>query len=141
MSADDNKEIVRRFIDDVWTAGNLTLLDELVSPEYLAENKSVGPGRDGLRQLISSVRAAFPDFTASIEDLIAEGDRVVAVITSRGTHRGNFNGIVATGKTVEVGSIDVYRVADGMLVQHVGRFDELGLLAQLGVQQDFSWAG
>jgi steroid delta-isomerase-like uncharacterized protein len=139
VSEDENKAIVRRLVERCWNAGDLAALDEIVSAEYEQQNASVPAGREGLRQLITKTRSAFPDLTVHVDALIAEDDRVVALSTGRGTHQGEFSGIEATGKPVEVGSIDVYRVKNGQIVGHVGRLDELGLLDQIGITHDLSW--
>ncbi len=90
-------------------------------------------GRAGLKQFLTRMVAAFPDQQGTIEDIIAEGDRVVTRTIVRGTHTGPLRNIAATGKPVVVAVIDIWRVADGKLVEHWGVVDSLGLMQQLGV--------
>ena len=119
----------------------LQLLDEVVALDYQQDNPSAPGGREGLKSLFARLRQAFPDLAVTIDRLIAEEDWVVAVTRMRGTQRGELPGIRPTGRTVDVSSIDLYRVANGKIVEHFGRFDELGMLDQLGVAHDLSWPG
>lgn len=133
MSTDANKAVVRRYIDEVWNRRNLDVLDELVAPDYL---RHMGPrveplNLDGQRNRISGFQAAFPDVTLEVQDLVAEGNRVVFRVIIRGTHRHPFQGIQPTGKEVEIEAVDVVRVEGGRLVEHWGVLDMLGLLGQI----------
>ena len=130
MSIEANKAIVRRFLAEVWNAGNLDLADQLVHPDY--EVPGVGPGPDAVRRNVRTFRAAFPDLTWTVDDLIAEGDRVAARMTLRGTHLGTFRGIAPTGKQVTMQEMAFWHLLDGKL--HAGWFqaDMLGLRVQLG---------
>jgi steroid delta-isomerase-like uncharacterized protein len=140
MSTDANKELVRRLVQAL-NDNRLELLDDVVARDYRQGNESVAAGREGLKALFGRLRSAFPDLSVSIDELIAEGDAVVAVTRMRGTQRGDLPGVAATGRGVHVSSIDLYRIADGGIVEHFGRFDELGMLEQLGVAHDLSWPG
>lgn len=119
--AERNKQLVIRLIDEVWNAGELRLLTELWS----------GPSRDEAYSLHKTLTGAFPDLRIDIDDLIAEGDKVVARMTFHGTHRGPFRGIPATGRQVSFTAIRVYRLADGKIVESWANQDALGLLGQL----------
>lgn len=140
MSTDANKDLVRRLVDDL-NENRLDLLDEVVATDYRQDNPSVPPGREGLKALFGRLRGAFPDLAVTIDDMVAEDDAVIAVTTMTGTQRGDLPGIHATERPVNVSSIDVYRIRGDKIVEHFGRFDELGMLEQLGVAHDLSWPG
>jgi steroid delta-isomerase-like uncharacterized protein len=134
MSVEQNRALTRRFYEEVVNGGNLNMIDELVSPDFVDHEALSGlaAGREGVKQFFSMLRIAFPDLRMNVEDLIAEGDKVVARSTMTGTHRGEFAGIVATGKTVNVSAIDIVRFADGKLAEHWGVTDTASLMEQLG---------
>ncbi len=134
MSAEQNKTLMRRFYDEVVNRGNLDMIDELASPDFVDHEASSGlaGGREDVKQFLSMLRIAFPDLRMNVEDLIAEGDKVVARATMTGTHQGEFAGIAATGKTVNVAAIDIVRFADGKLAEHWGVTDAASLMEQLG---------
>ena len=120
MSASDNKAIVRRYFEEGLNQKNRAVLDELLADETL-------------RQLVTSTQAnPFPDLHRTVEDLIAEGDKVVARQTNRGTHLGDYMGIPATGKRVTFTAIAILRIADGKIVEHWINRDDLGILQQIG---------
>jgi predicted ester cyclase len=136
MSAEQNKDLIRRIPEEVFNQGKLDLIDELFVADYVehaAIPPQFSPDIPGLKRFISALRAAFPDFRYTIEDQIAEGDKVVTRVTARGTHNGEFLGIPATGKQVEWGEIHIGRISGGKLVEHWVVQDQLGLLQQLGV--------
>ena len=140
MTTDGNKELVRQLIQAL-NDNRIQDLDELVAASYDQDNPSVYPGREGLKSLFTRLRMAFPDLNVSIQQLIAEGDHVVAVTSMQGTQQGELPGIEATGRSVNVSSMDLYRLQDDRIVEHFGRFDELGMLEQLGVAHDLEWPG
>ena len=138
MSAEENKTVVRRIMEEVFSKGDLSVVDELVDDEYVDATGGVhGPGgkygRDGFKQIITGLRAAFPDLQASVDDLIAEGDKVMCRWTTRGTHQGPLGGISPTGKQVTVTGISVYRLANGKIAERWASWDTLGMMEQLGV--------
>ncbi len=112
----------------------MALTGELVAPNYVNHSLPPGvpPGVEGLTLLFAMFRAGFPDIQFPIEDLIAEGDKVVARYTVRGTHRGDFQGIPPTGKEVAFSSIEIDRMVDGKVQEHWFEMDLLGLMGQLG---------
>jgi steroid delta-isomerase-like uncharacterized protein len=126
-----NKSIVRRFMEQ---RRNPAALAGIVAPDYVSHTASAGrgPGLAGVTQIRHSMQAAFPDFTWTIEDMIAEGDTVVARARMRGTHLGEFMGVPATGKVVSMTGIHIYRIAGGKLVEGWLIRDNLGLLRQIG---------
>jgi steroid delta-isomerase-like uncharacterized protein len=134
MTTEENKAIVRRLIDEVISQGNLAVLDELLAPTYIYHAPGMEVrGSDGMKQVFTMLRSAFPDWRETTEDLIAETDKVVFRVTGYGTHHGDFMGIPATGKQVAMQGIDIVRVEGGKLVEHWANFDQLGLMQQLGV--------
>lgn len=135
MSEKQNKAIVRRFVEEVFNRGNMSVADELMAPDFV-EHEELPPGipRDleGVKQMTTMMRSAFPDFKATIEDIIAEGNKMVIRMTWSGTQKGEFMGIAPTGKSVSIGVIDIIRIADGKLVEHWGQMDSMGMMQQLG---------
>jgi steroid delta-isomerase-like uncharacterized protein len=127
---DDNKAIVRRWIDEAYRLGNLGIVDELFAPDYAANDRQLG--RDGVKGAVTTIKTAFPDITVEVEEIVAEGERVVVRVTTRGTHLGPFMGMAATGRSMTMGGIMIYRVVDGLIVEDHEAVDEAGLLRQLG---------
>lgn len=108
------------------------LVDQFVADNYRNHNAFVGDGREANRRFWAGFFAALPDLTATMEDLVIAGDRVVGRFVYRGTHAGEFMGIPATGRSVEMRSIDIWRVDNGMFVEHWDELNTLQLLAQMG---------
>jgi ketosteroid isomerase-like protein len=130
-----NKAVVRRWMEEVWSGGNLVVLDELIAPEYVlhgAADPTTPPGPAGAKRITAAFRAAFPDLQGVIEDLIAEGDRVVCRWTARATHRGPFAGVAPTNRPVTFTGIEIVRVVDDKIVEGWDEVDLLGLREQLG---------
>lgn len=138
MVLDTRKAVARRFFEDAFGGGQLDLLDQILSPGYVDHDAPPGlpPGPAGIRIIMSTFRSAFPDLRFDIEDQVSEGDRVVTRYTFRGTHLGEMMGIPATGKTVEMPGISIYRLEDGRMAEAWVQYDMLGMLRQLGVIPD-----
>jgi len=135
MSVEENRGLVQRYFEELYNKGDLARLDELVADSYV-NRCPITPGLSGsgsTRQAITLIRAAFPDFRVTVEELIAEGDRVASRLTLRGTHKGEFLGIPPTGKEATVALYDIFRISEGKIVERWGLFDQLGLMQQLGV--------
>ncbi len=134
MSVEENKALVRRFVEEVQNRGDLAVLGELCAPDFVNHSAPPGvpPTREGLVQLTAVFRPAFPDGRMAIEDMLAERDKVVTRKTFRGTHQGDLMGLPPTGRRVEIGLIDIVRLEDGRVVEHWNAVDNLGLLQQLG---------
>ncbi len=131
MSA-ENKAIARRAIEG-FNRGELDAVTALVSADYVYHGPNGDlQGPDGWKQLAEVYRAAFPDATMTIEDQIAEGDRVVTRTTATGTHRGDLGGIAASGRFVSVPIILIDRIVDGRIVETWEAFDQLGMFQQIG---------
>ncbi len=134
--AENNKALLRRFMEEVANQGNLAVIDELMVPNFV-EHEEFPPGtptgREAVRFFFSQWRQGFPDGRVQAELEIAEGDLVVGYETWSGTHTGEFFGMLASGKSVTFKAIDIVRIADGKLVEHWGILDHLTLRQQIGV--------
>ena len=133
--SEQNKAVIRRFIEEVWNNGNDEVLDELVSEDHVDHDPAQAgspSGRDGMRAFVRTYRGAFPDSRIELGELIAEGDLVAAPWTATGTHQGELMGIAPSGKHVEITGIGVDRVVDGQIVESWSNWDTLGLLTQIG---------
>jgi steroid delta-isomerase-like uncharacterized protein len=135
MTPEENKAIVRRWLEAAWNEKNLDVADEVVSDNYVAHRPGPPPppGVAGVKQAISGWWAAFPDISLTIHHLVAEGDRVVDHTTLSGTHQGAFMGIPPTGKHFKLESININRMENGKIVEGWGEADMMGMLQQLGV--------
>jgi steroid delta-isomerase-like uncharacterized protein len=136
VQPEENKTVVRRFLEEIFTAGNLELVDELFAPDYVLHDPVVPDevsGPEGMKRYVSMYRAAYPDTHFTIEDQIAEGDEVVTRWIGQGTHEGELMGIPPTGKQVTVTGIEVDRVVDGKMQETWVNYDALGMMQQLGV--------
>ena len=135
--SEQNKAIVRRVPEEITSQGKLELIDELFSPDIVdhtfAPQLGLTPGREGIRQFIAMLRAAFPDIEVKVQDAVAEGDKVVVRNSAQGTHQGEFMGIPPSGKHATWSEIHIVRFADGKIVEHWAEVDRLGMLQQLGV--------
>jgi steroid delta-isomerase-like uncharacterized protein len=132
----ENKAIIRRFLEEIFAGGNLELVDELFAPNFVLHDPSIPQevrGPEGIRQYITMYRTAYPDTHFTIEDQIAEGDRVVTRWTGQGTHQGELMGIPPTGRRVTVTGIEVDRIAGGKIEETWVSYDALGMMQQLGV--------
>ena len=139
MSTEQNKELVRQLVEEMFNRGNLSLAHEFFAPDFV-EHEELPPGipsgPEGVIQLTAMLRSAFPDFHATIDDIIAEGDKVVIRQTWSGTHEGEFMGVPPTGKSVSFGVIDILRVAGAKFVEHWGQMDSMGIMQQLGAMPE-----
>ena len=132
MTTEGNKALVLRFVEEFWSRGNLAAADELMTSDAVIHQPEVG-GIAGLKAFNTMFRAAFPDWSSTPEELIAEGDKVAERWTGRGTHHGEFQGIPPTGKQVAVPGVVFYRIRNGKIVEFRGSLDLLSMLQQLGV--------
>ena len=134
--AQQNKTIVRRFIEEFQNGGTESAAEELLAADFVDHTPfpGVSPDREGVKRLFAALRQAFPDLRAKIHDQLAEKERVATRMTFRGTHRGEFLGIAPTGRSVSFDVIDVVRIADGRIAEHWNVIDLMGLLQQIGPQ-------
>jgi steroid delta-isomerase-like uncharacterized protein len=134
--SEENKAIVRRLMEEVWTKGNLSLVDQLISANYTHHDTSTpdfGPGPEGEKKRVTLYRSAFPDLQFTVEDVIAEGDTVSIRWSSQGTHKGPLSGIAPSGKKASISGMTLARLADGKVVESWVNWDAMGLLQQLDV--------
>ena len=133
MSLEENKAIIRRYVDCV-NKGQLDVLDQLVSPDIIAHNPvpGQGPGLAGVKQAYVMFMDSFPDALFDLQDLIAEGDKVVARGVVTGTHGGNFLGVPATKKKVTWTGIHIFQLKNGKVTEDWIDLDLLSILQQVG---------
>jgi predicted ester cyclase len=136
MSTEENKTLLRRSVEEIFSAqGDLDVADEIYAPDYVGHNP-LDPedvrGPEGAKEQARMYRSAFPDVRLSIEEQVAEGDRVVTRWIGSGTHQGEMMGIVPTGNQIRVDGITISRIQDGKVVEDWELFNALGLMQQLG---------
>ena len=135
MSVEENKAIVHRFMEEVVRKGNLVSANEIFAADFVYHPPPEGlptRGPEAIIQRVTTIRTAFPDIQYTVEDEIAEGDKVVHRLTGRGTHQGQFLGIPPTGKQVTWTVIAIYRIAGGKIAERWLNVDDLGIMQQLG---------
>jgi steroid delta-isomerase-like uncharacterized protein len=133
---EQNKEVVKRMYE-AWEKGDFEAYKEVVAPEYVWYLPSISTepkSREGTIEFGKMVRIGFPDFSYSVEDLIAVEDRVISLFIFRGTHEGEFQGIPATGNKVEVSGVMISRIENGKIVEDKEEIDQLGMMMQLGME-------
>ena len=136
MSIENNKALTRRFYDEVINQGNLDLIDELVSEDFVEHEEFPGlptTGPAAPKAALGMFMAAFPDLRFTPDEMIAEGDKVVVQATMSGTHKGEFMGIPPTNKSFKVHAIDIVEIHDGKATAHWGLVDQGGMMEQLGL--------
>jgi steroid delta-isomerase-like uncharacterized protein len=135
MSTEENKTIVRRVNDEVWSEGHLDVIDELIADNFVATVVGAPEqirGPQGFREFVVMYRTAFPDLRITVDEQVAEGETVVTRWTATGTNEGELMGIPATGKQATTAGVNINRISGGKLVEGWGLFDQLGLLQQIG---------
>jgi steroid delta-isomerase-like uncharacterized protein len=136
MSTEENKAIARRWNDEIWSKGNFAAVDELFSSDFAWHYAPPGmaPDREGYRQYQSESLSPFADMSCTVEDIIAEGDKVAVRWNWRGTHKGDYMGIAPTGKQVTMTGITILRITVGKIVEEWMEADNLGFMEQLGAK-------
>lgn len=134
MPIQENRIIVHRFYGEVVNAGRLDLVDELVSPDFVEHfaPPQLPQGSNGLKQFLTMLRNAFPDLQGTVDDMMADDDKIIARLTLHGTHLGPFYGIAATGKSVNWPAIHILRVEDSMIVERWALADVISIMQQIG---------
>jgi steroid delta-isomerase-like uncharacterized protein len=132
MPIEDNKNLVREFIERVFERGDMAAVDELVAEDFRPHTYPGTTDRDGLKRAMKRVNQGITDARFTIDDMIAEGDRVAVRLTSGATQVGEFMGMAASGKRYEIEEIHIFRVTDGRISEHWHQFDQLGMMRQLG---------
>jgi predicted ester cyclase len=136
MSTERNKAVVRRLFDEVWNTGSLDRIEELYAPDFVADYRPYAPlrhGHDAIKGMVQRAHAAFPDYHEELEEMIAEGDKVVVRFTITGTQLGQWGPLPPTGKPVRFEEIVILRFVDGKVADQRGLPDNLAALRQLGV--------
>ena len=135
MTSQDNKKVVARYYDEVLNGRKAAVLDELAVEDYVEHDPfpGQGNGRADLKARVQALQSAFDPLRFTVEDVIAEGDKVVVRWKNAGTHSGSFMGIPATNKTFSVAGIDVHTVRDGRIAEHWHVVDQLGQMQQMGL--------
>ena len=130
-----NKAVARRWVEEIWNKGDISVIDEIVAEDYVDRSPVPGRGtdREGLKAGVTEFRAAFPDVHISIDAMIAEGDKVVMRLIVTGTHTGgDYMGIAPTGRQFKMSAIIISRLVNGKIVEQWENADLLGQLQQLG---------
>ena len=135
--SEQNKALYRKFVAEVIDKKNLAVLDELVASNFVDHNPipDTPATKEGMKQGITMLHSAFPDLKSPVTFLVAEGDLVVGHHTTTGTHQGEFMGIPATGKKIQVDEIHIVRIDNGKAVEHWGLVEDMAMMQQLGVAQ------
>jgi steroid delta-isomerase-like uncharacterized protein len=136
MSTEENKALARQFIEEGFTKGNLAIADAIIAPNFANYDPGTPPlpaGPEGYKQLVAAYRTAYPNLQLSVDDLVAEGDKVAVRWTARGTHNGPLGDIPATGKQAIISGISVLTITGGKVAAQHTNWDTLGMLQQLGV--------
>jgi steroid delta-isomerase-like uncharacterized protein len=134
VSVEENKALYRRWFEEVVTGGDLDLADELLASGYVLHFPGMPTpvDREGHKQLVLAFRSGFPDWEETVDDVIAEGDKVVIRVTGTGTHDGEFQGTPPTGRRVTATGVGIGRIEGGQIAESWAAYDALGLMQQLG---------
>lgn len=132
MSAEANKSLIRSYVD-TWNRGDLQGLSGYWSQDMLHHTRTQAHGCDEVKEIVRSFMNAFPDLQFQIDDIIAEGDRVVTRMTARATNTGSYLGLPPTGKRIDCAVLGIARLDKGKIVEHWGVTDELAMMSQIGV--------
>jgi steroid delta-isomerase-like uncharacterized protein len=133
MSTDTNKDLVRRFVDEIFVKGNAGAVDDLLATDFTSHTfPSTGDGRADMKAAIERVHGALSEVAFSVDQLVAEGDLVAALLTASAKQTGELMGIPPSGKRYQIGELHLFRVRAGQLVEHWHYHDALGMMKQLG---------
>lgn len=140
MSLETHKALARRFREELYNTGNVAIASEICDRDYIQHSldpltPDFGNGPEAMRQTVLMYRNAFPDARCTIEDLVVQGDRVVARWTARGTNTGSLGNLAPTGKRVEVTGMDLLRISNGKIRECWTNWDTMGMMQQLGYAQ------
>ena len=135
--SEENKALIRRWVEEVVNAGNLTVADEIMAPDYAfyVASRPTPMDREGHKHLVAAFLGAFPDLRRDIEEMVGEGDKVVERWTVTGTHQGEFQGLAPTGRSISYAGITIWRIGGGKIVENRTIQDFMGLMQQLGVER------
>jgi steroid delta-isomerase-like uncharacterized protein len=134
-SEESNVQVVRRFFEVGPSKGDITAADALLAPDFALHIPlpAPGPGRAAMNNIITTCRAAFHGLQVTVEDMVAEGDKVTCRFTARGVHKGEFMGLPPTGKEIRMTGIEIFRLRDGKIAELWGEANLMGLMQQLGL--------
>jgi steroid delta-isomerase-like uncharacterized protein len=134
-TTEETKALFRKFYEELFNRKNLGVFEQMTTPNPTDNGLPPGfpPGREGSKQFVGMYFSAFPDLQINIEDLVAEGDKVVGRVSYRGTHKGELMGIPATGKVTSVSAMEILRFEGDKIAEHWSVVDQLGMMQQLGV--------
>lgn len=133
MSVEENKAIVRQYLEEAWNKKNLAVVDQVIAPNLIQHVRNVAPGREGIKAFFGLNYGSFPDAHLTIEDMVGEGDKVAWRFSVRATHSGPFRGLPPTGKPFTLTGMAITRMREGQMVENWNETDDLGMLQQLGV--------
>jgi len=134
MLVEENKALVRHFVEEFWNTGNIAAADELIAADAAITLPGAGQvDRESLKAFARAHRSAFPDWHSTFDEIVGEGEIIAERWTGTGTHRGEFQGIAPTGRQVKVPGAVFYRIASGRITEFRGLFDGLAMMQQLGV--------
>ena len=131
--SEDGKNLLRRFYAEI-SSGNVDVTDELIADDFVEHEEFPGiePSKEGVRQMFTLFRSAFPDLRMEPQEMVGEGDMLSCRATFAGTHQGEFMGIPPSGRRIEVDAIDILRIRDGKFVEHWGVMDAMTMMQQIG---------
>jgi len=135
MTTEQNKATARRWSEDLWGRGNLAVADEIIAPDYVRHDPGdpfPARGPEDVKRIVTMLRTTLPDFKIEVEAIIAEGDMVVSRYTATATDTKGYMGMPSTGKTIRTSAIQIFRFANGKIVESWAARDDLGTLRQLG---------
>ena len=134
VQIEQNKALYRHFLEEVFNNGKIDKVNQFLSQSYVLHDPPPGtpPGPEAVKQVVTMFRKAFPDLKIAIEELVAEGDKVCARATTRGTHKGTFFGVPATGKAVTMSGLTMVRIVDGRIIESWVKNDVGSLMRQIG---------
>jgi steroid delta-isomerase-like uncharacterized protein len=135
--SEENKALIRRWVEEVVNAGILTVADEIMAPDYAfyVASRPTPMAREGHKNLIATFLDAFPDLRRNIEEMVGEGEKVVERWTVTGTHQGDFQGLAPTGRSISYAGITIWRIGGGRIVENRIVQDFMGLMQQLGAER------
>ena len=135
MSVEENRALIQRFVGEVFNRGNLDVVDDIFAPVYVGHTAGLPEqtsGPEGVKEFIGLYSSAFPDVHTTIEDIIAEGDKVAYRWTAVGTHRAELLGVAPSNNRVELTGITIERIEDGRIVETYNNFDQAGMMRRIG---------
>ena len=135
VSTEENKAVARRWFEELFNAGNLEVADEIVAPDHVNHDPTlpdIPAGPEGQRQIVNLYRGAFTNAHISVEEQLAEGDKVVTRWTGSGTHQGELMGVAPTGNQVTITGLTINRISEGKIVESWSNYDALDMMRQIG---------